>query len=74
MAKEAQALKPIYAVDSVVSYTDRHGRSQVGKVIDIEGRWTFRGSIYLIYRVQHPTYQHGYFYCGEEELKDGSHE
>lgn len=74
MAKEAQALKPKYAVGETVSYTDNHGRLQVGDVIDIEGQWPFAGDPYLVYRVQHPTYRNGYFYCHESSLKDGNHE
>ncbi len=61
-------LKPKYAVGSLVEYTDRHNRQCIGKVRHIEGKWWEGCEPYLVYCLQHPTYQNGNFYCGEDAI------
>lgn len=66
---KGQALQPKYDVGTRVIYTDRHGRTQSGVVRDIEGNWCgYRQGAYLLYRLSHPTYRDGNFYCKEDEI------
>lgn len=68
MSKE-QALQPKYAVGSKVIYTDRHGRVQTGVVRDIQGNWRgYRAGPSLQYRLSHPSYAYGQYYCTEESI------
>lgn len=66
---KGQVLQPKYDVGTRVIYTDRHGRIQSGVVRSIEGKWFgYASGPYLIYRLSHPTYHNGNFYCGEGEI------
>lgn len=63
-----RTLQPKYKTGSVVEYTDRHGRICRGKVRSIDGHWWEGCEPYLIYRLQHPTYRDGNFYCAEDKI------
>ncbi|HBM2851195.1 hypothetical protein P0243_12210 [Enterobacter cloacae] len=66
---KAKALQPKFNVGETVTYTDRQGRRQTGKVRWIEGKWTAYGSPYLIYTIQHPSYRNGQMHCGEDVIE-----
>lgn len=64
---------PEYARGASVFYTDRNGRLQNGRVLNIEAHWPGWAAAgkepYLIYTVEHPSYHNGRFNCGTDAIR-----
>lgn len=63
----AKSVTPLFDVGEVVEYEDRQRRVQTGAVKAIEAHWYGRDP-YIVYELEHPTYQGRHFYCGPESI------
>lgn len=68
----APVAAPKYHVGQIVVYEDRHGRTQSGEVRSIEANWHGWAKSdhppLIIYRLAHPTYHNGQFYCTDAAI------
>lgn len=62
---------PLYSIGKTVQYTDREGRSQVGKVQSVKASWKFTkvdGEPHVSYDLEHPTYRNGTFHTRQSDI------
>ena len=63
----AATITPRYSIGEMVSYTDRNGREQMGRVKRIEAKWYERHTS-LTYTVEHPSYHNNRAIIGAADI------